>query len=267
MVMADQSAKKLSEEILLLPFLVVESNPALQKSIVSTLTAAGVKKCGAVANGVEAWQIWKQSRDIGVFIAAWNLPEMPGLEILKRIRRDKLARMQPAFIIMASEDTSNAVQMAVDAGADCFLAKPFPAGNLIPMVVEGVEHRKQISGDDVFAQKALEAKILQSRVVTELIFERYTSSVECEEMTVKKCVIRVENNYGLGTVLNLRFARQKPGTDKFYLPLKGTITKIERVPKEYGWYKVHIQYNGPVKERHGIKDLLEAAHPSGGQPG
>lgn len=260
--MTDKQVKTLSNEIINLTFLVVENNEALKKSIMEILAGAGVKNSGAVSNGAEAWQVWKRKKGLGVIISAWNLPEMPGLEIVKRIRADKMAKFQPAFIIIAAEDTPDAVEKAVADGADCFLPKPFKAETLIPMIIEGIEHRKQVSGVDSFSQRALESMILESKLKGELIFERYTTEVECDELSAKKCVIRVENNYGLGTVLNLRLALQKPGVADFYQPIKGTVTKIERIPKEYGWFRLHLQFNRPTKAHHGVMELLSSSKSS-----
>lgn len=76
---------------------------------------------------------------------------------------------------------------------------------------------------------------------------------------MQKCVIRVTNNYGLGTVLNLRFPRPSGGDDQYFRPVKGIVMKTERVPREIGVYRLHIQFNSPIKEQQGVQELLRAS--------
>lgn len=256
--MSETSPLTLSEETKTLPFLVVESDDPLRNSLVGALTAAGVQSCAAAANGAEAWQEWKQKKELGVIISAWNLPEMPGLDFLRRIRADKMARTQPTFVLMADEEEPGAAEKAVGEGADCFVVKPFPAEKIIALVNEGVAHRRQGGAHGSFTQSTIESRILNARPTAQLIFERYSSEVECEQLLEAKCVLRVKENYGLGTVLTVRFAHPESGGGAFYRPLKGIVTKIERVPRDYGMFRLHLELRGPIRAHHGVADLLAA---------
>lgn len=247
----------LSEEVKKLPFLVAESNSALRKIITDTLKRAGVENCGEADNGVDAWQAWKRSREIGVLIIAWHLPEMMGLEVMRRIRGENTNHAQPAVVMIAQEDSTDMVGTVVSEGADCFLPKPFPSEKLIPSVIEAVAHRKQVSGLKGEANPlSLEEKILGKTFPGELLFERYSTSVDCEQLSMKSAVIRVTNNYGLGTVLNLRLVNNERGEGDFFQPIRGIVTKVERVPKEYGIFLLHLQFNNRVKENQGIGQLV-----------
>ena len=256
--MPSEAAPSLPAEIRKLSFLVAEQNPALQKSIVSALQGAGATRVLIAADGNAAWQLWKNSKQIDMFVCASNLPELPGVEIVSRLRADKDLPLQPGFILLSSDASDEAAKQALDKGADVVLRKPFPADQIVPKIVEVVEIRKQAGGKDL-AQRSLEQELLGTRFPVELVFDRYSTRVECEELGLHKCVIRVANNYGLGTQLNLRFARPGGGEDPFYRPIKGIVMKTERVPREIGVYRLHVQFNTPVKEQHGIQDLLRAS--------
>ncbi len=252
--MADGSS--LSLEIQHLRFLVAESNPALQKSIVNTLGKAGVQASHGVPGGAEALQHWKEEGGVGVIICSWNLPGLAGIDLLKRVRAEKQARLQPAFIMMASDEAPEILAAAVAEGADCFVVKPFPMGNLLSLVSEGVEHRKQLAGPEVFTESILETRQLESAVQAQLIHDRHGEAVECDDLSGTRCSVLTHRNFGLGTNLDLRFAR--PGSDppEYHQLLKGIVTKMERVSGQAGMYRVHIQFNGPAKEEHGVKELL-----------
>jgi hypothetical protein len=159
---------------------------------------------------------------------------------------------------MLSSDASAAAQHGAAAeGADAFLGKPFSADDLIPRVQEGADKRKASSGG-ALTQHALEASLLGDTYQVELIFDRYATTVECEELHRNRCVIRVTNNYGLGTRMTMRFARRHQAADvePFYKPIKGTVVKTERVPKEYGVFRLHVEFSPPVRESMGIQELL-----------
>ena len=90
-----------------------------------------------------------------------------------------------------------------------------------------------------------------------MLFDRYTTEVECESLNESKAVIRVTNNYGLGTQLSMRFSRTTDGTGGFFKALKGIVMKTERIPREIGVFRLHVQFNGPVTGAHGITDLMQ----------
>ena len=248
----------LPSEIQELKFLVAEKNPALQKSILSALRAAGVGDIKTADSGGEAWNTWKAGKERNVWLCAADLPEMGGLDIVSRLRSDEMISQQPAFILLSGDKSKSAMDKAIDSGVDVFLAKPFEMGGLVPKIVEAVECRKQISGADSFKNLSLEDELLRARLPVEIVFERYSTEVECQILTEQKCVIRVPTNYGLGTQLKLRFAN--PAVDgQFFNTIKGTVHKTERVPAEFGLFLLHVQFNRKVKERHGVAQLIAAA--------
>lgn len=250
--------EELAAEIRHQQFLVVESNAALQKAIVKCLTAAGVKSCETEKDGEAALRTWKEGGPFGVVISSWQLPKTSGLDLLKRIRADREAEIQPAFIIMSSEGTPEAVQEAAKEGADRFVVKPFSPENLVQLVVEGVERRKQIGGREVFARNAIATRKVTSGLEAELVYQRAKIAVECEELQAAKSVIRTDQNYGLGTVLTIRFRRPGGGSQDFYEPIKGFVAKMERVPGMPGMYRVHLEFRDHVKAGQGVRELLLA---------
>lgn len=265
--MGAETKPSLPDEIKVLRFLVAEHNPTLQKSIVKTLNNAGAAKVEAFVSGPKAWDKWKSANDFGVVICSSNLPDLNGMEILKRIRAEGSSKMQPAFILLSTDGSPDAQREAAKQGADAFQKKPFSAEELIPRIEEGVTKRKLSGGGGKLSAHALEESLLGSRHEVELVFERYATTVECEELSKVKCVIRVSNNYGLGTTLTMRFARKQPDAsgDMHFKPIKGSVTKTVRIPKEFGVFLLHVSFNGRVKEQTGIPELLrESGAPSWG---
>lgn len=255
--MSDPQTNAVPAEVRRLLFLVAESNPALRKTIVNRLEQAGVKDCAAVESGDEAWKIWQQTSRVGVIIASIKLREIGGIELLKRVRADSDAGLQPAFIVMSDDDSPQAMDQAVREGADCFALKPFPLGSLSALVGESVAHRKQIAGENCFL-RVLEVSSEDAPIRAILTYEGRWEETECEMISGAKCVIVSHHNFGLGTMLELCFVRPPHLGEGNYEPLKGQVNKMERMRGEFGIYRVHLQFSTPPREEQGIRDLLLA---------
>ncbi len=59
-----------------------------------------------------------------VVLLDWNMPVMSGLEFLRALRALPLAR-QPVVIFCTTENDLAHIRVAVDAGADEYIMKPF----------------------------------------------------------------------------------------------------------------------------------------------
>lgn len=60
----------------------------------------------------------------GLMLVDWNMPNMNGLEFVTEIR--KLARCRLTVLVMITTETAvERIQMALDAGADEYMMKPF----------------------------------------------------------------------------------------------------------------------------------------------
>lgn len=79
-------------------------------------------------NGKEAWEQFLTG-DFSVVISDWMMPEMDGIELVRRIR----ASAKPGYvytIILTAKDRKEDLLEGMDAGADEFLVKPFDADEL-----------------------------------------------------------------------------------------------------------------------------------------
>ena len=69
--------------------LVVDDSSTMRRIIVNTLSRLGYKDTVQGADGVEAWEAMQANPDIGVVITDWNMPNMNGLELVKKIRAEE----------------------------------------------------------------------------------------------------------------------------------------------------------------------------------
>ena len=96
-------------------------------------------------DGQDALAILEQGA-LDLLIADWNVPDLPGIEILKSIRSNSKCRDLPV-ILMHCVATPDSVVLAAKSGVSGYVVKPFTAKTLqkkIGVVLENSIQRRQI---------------------------------------------------------------------------------------------------------------------------
>lgn len=104
--------------------LVVDDSSTMRRIIKNTLQRLGHKDILEAENGVEAWSLLEQNSDISVLITDWNMPEMNGLELVKKVRAEKKYEDMP-IIMVTTEGGKAEVITALKAGVNNYIVKPF----------------------------------------------------------------------------------------------------------------------------------------------
>jgi two-component system chemotaxis response regulator CheY len=104
--------------------LVVDDSSTMRRIIVNTLARLGYKDVVQGADGVEAWDAMQNNPDIGVVITDWNMPNMNGLELVKKIRAEEKYIDVP-IIMVTTEGGKAEVITALKAGVNNYIVKPF----------------------------------------------------------------------------------------------------------------------------------------------
>ena len=104
--------------------LVVDDSSTMRRIIVNTLARLGYKDVVQAADGVEAWDALQANEDIGVVITDWNMPNMNGLELVKKIRALDKYKAMP-IIMVTTEGGKKEVIIALKAGVNNYIVKPF----------------------------------------------------------------------------------------------------------------------------------------------
>ena len=104
------------------------------------MLTAVLKKCGheveETTNGLEALSELQKPDAPKLAILDWMMPDMDGLEVVRRIRA--IQSPQPPYLIMLTTKGDKAdIIMGLDAGADDYLSKPFDFGELRARVEAG----------------------------------------------------------------------------------------------------------------------------------
>lgn len=104
--------------------LVVDDSSTMRRIIKNTLSRLGYEDVLEGEDGVQGWNMMNDNPDIGMLITDWNMPEMNGLELVKKVRAD--SRFTDLPIIMVTTEGGKAeVITALKAGVNNYIVKPF----------------------------------------------------------------------------------------------------------------------------------------------
>ena len=104
--------------------LVVDDSSTMRRIIKNTLGRLNYKDIVEAEHGAEAWTHMDANPDLGMLITDWNMPEMNGLELVKKVRAD--SRFSDLPIIMVTTEGGKAeVITALRAGVNNYIVKPF----------------------------------------------------------------------------------------------------------------------------------------------
>ncbi|WP_457681717.1 chemotaxis response regulator CheY [Thermovibrio sp.] len=110
--------------------LVVDDMAAMRKILKTLLAQLGYKSVDEAEDGKQALEILKQNPDkYGLVITDWNMPNMTGIELVQAIRSDEKLKHLPILMVTAEAKKEN-VLMAIKAGVNNYIVKPFTAETL-----------------------------------------------------------------------------------------------------------------------------------------
>ena len=104
--------------------LVVDDSSTMRRIIKNTLGRLGFNDVLEAEHGIEAWQIMDKTPDINVLITDWNMPEMNGLDLVRKVRAEKKYDSMP-IIMVTTEGGKTEVITALKAGVNNYIVKPF----------------------------------------------------------------------------------------------------------------------------------------------
>lgn len=106
------------------PALVIDDSRAIRMILGRTLTRFGYEVVSA-ANGREALDlIHDNGLDPAVVLVDWNMPEMNGLDFVKKLRAEPRYKSVPLMMV-TTETEIEQMYRALEAGADEYVMKPF----------------------------------------------------------------------------------------------------------------------------------------------
>lgn len=106
-------------------FLVVDDFSTMRRIIKNFLNELGYSHVTEADDGKTALPVLKAG-GIDFVITDWNMPGMPGLDLLKQIRSDPATQKLPVLMVTAEAKREQIVE-AAQAGVSGYVVKPFTA--------------------------------------------------------------------------------------------------------------------------------------------
>jgi two-component system chemotaxis response regulator CheY len=111
-----------------LKILVVDDFPTQRKLIRRSLLALGFENVKEAIDGIDALEKLRRE-DFEFIICDWNMPKMPGIDLLRAVRADEKLKETPFLMVTAEARRENIIE-AARAGVSNYIAKPFTVESL-----------------------------------------------------------------------------------------------------------------------------------------
>ena len=109
-------------------FLVVDDFSTMRRIVKSVLNELGYSNVTEADDGSTAFPLLRDG-DFDFLITDWNMPGMPGLDLLKAVRaNEKLAKLP--VLMLTAEAKRDQIVAAAQAGVNGYIIKPFTAARL-----------------------------------------------------------------------------------------------------------------------------------------
>ncbi|HEY9791202.1 MAG TPA: response regulator [Candidatus Obscuribacterales bacterium] len=118
--------------------LVVDDHPTHLKVCNLLLDKFGYLSC-CLSDPTEALEVFQATDGFAAVLMDWRLPDMDGIECMRRMRRidEQRSKRTPIIAVTASAMTSDQ-KLCLSAGMDDFLAKPFLSDDLKFMLAKHI---------------------------------------------------------------------------------------------------------------------------------
>ncbi len=113
-----------------LNILIVDDSAVMRKIIIKALNESGYGDSTIIeaSDGIEGLKAFNPNKT-DLVLADWNMPNMNGLEFVKKIREIKTAK-KIVIIMITTEGSAGKMEEAMNSGVDNYIPKPFTAVQL-----------------------------------------------------------------------------------------------------------------------------------------
>ena len=120
-------------------FLVVDDFSTMRRIIKNLLNDLGYANVSEADDGATALPML-QTGNFDFLVTDWNMPGMPGLDLLKAVRADQRLAKMPVLMLTAEAKREQIIE-AAQAGVNGYVIKPFTAGTLKEKIDKILEAR------------------------------------------------------------------------------------------------------------------------------
>ena len=122
-------------------FLVVDDFSTMRRIVKNLLSDLGFSNFAEADDGTTAL-VELQKAKFDLVVTDWNMPGMPGIDLLKAIRADAALAKIPVLMVTAEAKREQIIE-AAQAGVNGYIIKPFTAATLEDKLVKIFERMEK----------------------------------------------------------------------------------------------------------------------------
>ena len=121
--------------------IIIDDHKLFTDGLSSILESIGLRVMSTFQNGKEA-VLYLQNNEIDIVFSDINMPEMDGLKLCKRLKRDEV---EAKIIILSMYEDPNIIKEAFDCGASAYLSKNTEKEEIIKAIEKSLDNKKYVN--------------------------------------------------------------------------------------------------------------------------
>jgi DNA-binding NarL/FixJ family response regulator len=172
--------------------IIIDDHKLFTDGLSSILESIGLRVMSTFQNGKEA-VLYLQNNEIDIVFSDINMPEMDGLKLCKRLKRDKV---KAKIIILSMYEDPNIIKEAFDCGASAYLSKNTDKVEIIKAIEKSLDNKKYVHS------RLLKKK---ERALDEVEEDTFTLKYKLtlREREVLQLLLDESGNRQIGEILNI----------------------------------------------------------------
>ena len=121
--------------------IIIDDHKLFTNGLSSILESIGLRVMSTFESAKKAI-IYLQNNEIDIIFSDINMPEMDGLELCRRLKRDKV---KTKIIILSMYEDANIIKEAFDSGASAYLSKNTEKEEIIKAILKSLDNKKYVN--------------------------------------------------------------------------------------------------------------------------
>ena len=121
--------------------IIIDDHKLFTNGLSSILEGIGQRVMSTFKNGKEAF-LYLQNNEIDIVFTDINMPEMDGLKLCKKLKRDNV---KAKIIILSMYEDPNIIKEAFDCGASAYLSKNTEKEEIIKAIEKSLDNKKYVN--------------------------------------------------------------------------------------------------------------------------
>ena len=173
--------------------IIIDDHKLFTDGLSSILESIGLRVMSTFQNGKEA-VLYLQNNEIDIVFTDINMPEMDGLKLCKRLKRDNV---KAKIIILSMYEDPNIIKEAFDCGASAYLSKNTEKEEIIKAIEKSLDNKKYVN------KRLLKKKEREEEEEEEEDTFTLKYKLTLREREVLQLLLDEENNRQIGKSLDI----------------------------------------------------------------